>query len=105
MLRIEDEQQSHYIYIKHLDKLFNTHTHSEDVGKRRCPICTDKIPFESYNKHLYTCYNYARDSTLLKLPKPGEKDTMEFFNHKNTLERPFIVYADIECSLCATGDE
>ena len=29
---------------------------------------------------------------------------MEFKNYKNMLERPFTVYADLECSLCPTGN-
>ena len=44
-----------------------------------------------------------KDSTLIKLPEPGS--TMEFKNYKNMIERPFMVYADTECSLCQTGDE
>ena len=30
---------------------------------------------------------------------------MKFKNFKNQLERPWIVYADTECSLCPTGDK
>ena len=105
LLRIEDKErdQSHYVYIKHLDRLFHIHNHSCDVGKRFCPICEKKIPHEEYTKHLSLCYRFARDSTLLTLPKEGE--TMEFKNYKNMLQRPFIVYADCECSLCPTGEE
>ena len=30
---------------------------------------------------------------------------MEFYNYKNKLERPYIVYGDFECSTCPTGDK
>ena len=32
LLRIEDEEgNSHYVYIKHTDRLFNAHTHASDT--------------------------------------------------------------------------
>jgi hypothetical protein len=35
LLRIEDEEgNSHYVYIKHTDRLLNAHTHACDTGKR-----------------------------------------------------------------------
>ena len=39
LLRIEDEEQSHYVYIKHIDRLVNLHHHLVDKDKRFCPIC------------------------------------------------------------------
>ena len=43
------------------------------------------------------CYKFCKEGSLLKLPEPGS--TIKFTNHKNKLERPFIVYADTECTL------
>jgi hypothetical protein len=52
---------------------------------------------------LSACYKFSKDSTLLKLPEEGS--TMKFKNFKNQLERPWIAYADAECSVCPTGDK
>jgi hypothetical protein len=38
----------------------------------------------------------------ISLPKEGDK--MAFLNYKNLLERPFMVYADVESSLIPTED-
>jgi hypothetical protein len=101
LLRIEDENKSHYVYIKNIDHFFNTHNQSIDKDKRLCPVCCNKINFKEYNNHLSTCYKFAKNSTLIKLPEE-DKAKMEFYNYKNKLERPYLVYADFECSLCET---
>jgi hypothetical protein len=47
---------------------------------------------------LKDCYKRASgEGSLIKLPEEGS--FMEFTNHKNKLERPFIVYADCESTL------
>ena len=44
------------------------------------------------------CYKRAcGEGSLIKLPEEGS--TMKFKNHKNKLERPYIVYADCESTL------
>jgi hypothetical protein len=115
LLRVEQDGQSHYIYIKHIERLMNTHALTCHKGKKYCPICQkpvvacaendteNGIEVDHFRKHLSECYKFAKDSTIIKLPAEGS--TMEFKNYKNMLERPFIVYADTECSLCATGEE
>jgi hypothetical protein len=50
-----------------------------------------------YSKHLKSCYQFCKEGSFLKLPDAGS--VMKFKNHKNKLERPFIVYADTECTL------
>ena len=105
LLRVEEEDQAHYIYIKHLDRLFNAHQHVVDKDKRLCPICTKKIHINDYKSQLSQCYKFEKDGTLISLPEKGFKDTMEFYNYKNKLERPYIVYGDFECSNCPTGDK
>ena len=48
------------------------------------------------------CLKLHKDGTCIKLPEcvSGCKPCMSFKNHKNKLERPYIVYADIEAT-CA----
>jgi len=100
LLRIENQEQSHYVYIKHIDRLFNLHHHIQDKDKRFCPICTNKVNISEYGSHVSQCYKFAKNSTLLEL-SPGE---MKFTKHKNKLERPFIVYADLEGTLIKIVD-
>jgi hypothetical protein len=103
LLRIEQEEQSHYVYIKKIESLLNLHHHMVDKDKRWCPMCHKKIEMKEYRSHLSKCYKFCQDSTLIRLPKVGS--TMKFKNYKNTLERPYVVYADTECSLCQTCDD
>ena len=42
------------------------------------------------------------NSTLIKLPSPDNAH-MQFKNHKNKLKRPYVIYADTECSLVQTS--
>ena len=55
---------------------------------------------KDYNTHLSKCYKFGKEGTLLKLPEEGA--TMKFKNYKNQLERPSIVYADMESTLVKT---
>ena len=113
LLKIDHKEQSHYIYIKHIERLLNTHKLTCHKDKAFCPICQkpivvkpeneDEIGVDKFRAHLSKCYKFAKDSTLLKLPAEG--DTMKFKNHKNKIERPYEAYADLESTLCKTGDD
>ena len=37
LLRIENEEKAHYIYIKHIAKLFNKYNHVSGANKIMCP--------------------------------------------------------------------
>jgi len=52
---------------------------------------------------LSKCYKFCKESTLIKIPEE-EKATMTFNNFKNQLQRPYIAYADFECSLCEPSE-
>ena len=107
LLKVEHEEQSHYIYIKHIDRLLNTHRLTCHKDKAFCPICQkpvvvkhendDEIGVDKFRLHLSKCYKFSKESTLLKLPEEGE--TMEFKNYKNMIERPYIAYADLESTV------
>ena len=97
LLRTENDEKAHFIYIKHVERLLNLHHYTVDKDKRFCPMCNGKTKFCEYDKHLKVCYQFCEEGSMLKLPKP--ESVMKFKNHKNKLERPFIVYADTECTL------
>ena len=103
LLRIESEEQSHYVYIKTIERLFNLHNQMTDKDKKFCPLCNGKIKLDDFNKHLSDCNRRCEvEGSLLSLPAPGS--VMKFKNFKNKIERPFIVYADTECTLVKTND-
>ena len=47
------------------------------------------------------------DSTIVTLPeiRNGIVPVMKFTNHKNKRMRPYVVYADTECSLIPSDDD
>ena len=104
LLRVNDEEKSHYIYIQHIDRLLNLHTHIEDKDKRFCPMCNGKIKICDYSKHVHECYKFACEGSLLKkLPPKGS--TMKFMNYREKMERPYMFYADMESTLVKYNDE
>jgi hypothetical protein len=104
LLRIENEEKSHYVYIKHLSRFINLSYMNKNIDMDCfCPYC-NKQQKENFTEHIKKCYkSQFNDGTLLKLP---EKDTfMKFENFKNKLVRPFIIYADTESTLAPNNDE
>jgi hypothetical protein len=100
LLRIEQEEQSHYVYIKHIQRLLNLNSYTKpDKHKEFCPYCNKNVEVKDFfDNHLRDCYKRASgEGSLIKLPEQGS--TMKFKSHKNKLERPYIVYADCESTL------
>ena len=71
LLRVENDDNAHYIYIKHLERLFNTHVNSKATGTKLCPLCEKNINEKEYNTHLSKCYKFGKEGTLLKLTEAG----------------------------------
>ena len=71
LLRIEADDNAHYIYIKHLERLFHTYTNSATAGKNICPLCEKKGDEKEYKAHLTQCQKYGKEGTLCKLPAGG----------------------------------
>ena len=102
LLRIEEGEKSHYIYIKHIARLINLNAYKPHTGCW-CPYCEKPQPEEDIRSHIGKCYKLQfNDGSLLKLPDEGSY--MSFENHKNKLVRPFIIYADTESTLKQTED-
>ena len=69
LLRIEEEDNSHYVYIKKIENFINLSTHSCDKGKRYCPNCNKKIKEADFTKHVSKCLKFHKDGTFIKLPE------------------------------------
>lgn len=103
LLRVESEEKSHYVYIKHLPRLLNLNAHKSHRGCW-CPYCEKPQQEENIRDHISKCYKLQfNDGALLTLPDKGSY--MKFENHKNKLVRPFIIYADTESTLKQTADK
>ena len=103
LLRIEDEETSHYVYIKHLSRFINLNYNGKATGQNFCPFC-EKQCDECLISHIPKCYKLQfQEGALVRLPEPGKY--MNFENHKNKLERPFMFYADTESTLKKTDDD
>ena len=71
LLIIENEEKSHYIYIKHIDRLLHTNIHFSGANKIMCPyyekmICTDDFD-KNHNKYCYK--QITEEGTLIQLPE------------------------------------
>ena len=67
-------------------------------------MCGRSISLVEYDKHISTCYstslNCLSDKTIIVLPEDnGYDNRMQPESYKNKIVRPFIVSADIECTL------
>lgn len=98
LLRVGDEDKSHYIYIKHIERLLNKNTHKSGVGKLMCPFCGKLQCCYEYDKHIRACHKkITAEGSLIKLPKKGS--VMKFKNYKNMMRRPFTFICDLESTL------
>jgi hypothetical protein len=67
LLRVENDEQSHFIYIRLIGRLMNIHQHTTDKDKRFCPLCNGKIQTVRILLSISAeCYRFAKDSTLNK---------------------------------------
>jgi hypothetical protein len=96
LLRLENEEQSHYVYIKNISHLLHLSRRQGDADKRFCPYCSKTYHHTKFDEHIKNCYNQNFEDRIANLPPKGS--FMKFKNHRNKLERPFMIYADCEAS-------
>ena len=61
LLRIEENDKAHYIYIKNIAHLFNICEHCIDADYRYCPICSKQVSIKGYDAHISKCYQYSKN--------------------------------------------
>ena len=104
LLRIENKEKSHYIYIKNYSRLINLSAKTKNTEGTFCQYCEKLHRNEDFREHIRKCYKlHFNDGAILKVAEPGTY--MKFENHKNKLVRPFIIYADTESTLEPNSDE
>ena len=77
LLRITDnEDNSHYVYIKHISRLFNLSSTKKDTTNY-CPYCNKCFNSFDFSENINKCYKIQfNEGSLIKLPIPkfpGEK--------------------------------
>src|SRR6266581_2206567 len=96
LLFTSNEETNHYVLIKDFDKLcckITKHT----TKKHICMNCIQNFPSkERLEDHKPNCIK-INGSQAVKLPKEGSY--IKFRNLKNTLDVPFVIYADLESIL------
>src|SRR5258708_32371743 len=96
LLFTSNEESNHYVLIKDFNKLCNKVT-KETIKKYFCMNCLQHFPsIERLNEHNPNCIK-INEVQAVKLPQKGS--FIKFKNLKNTLDVPFIIYADFESIL------
>ena len=94
LLLLIDDNKSHYVYIKDLDR-FMFHKTKNKNKKWFCKSCLQCFSSENVLiKHKEDCLSINGKQSV-KL----EKGTIEFENYFKQIPVPFKVYADFECNL------
>ena len=81
--------ENHYINIKRIDLFFNPNLTNRKYFCRNC--CNKFFSEIKYNEHITF---YETNKTMILLPSRNKY--LEFKNIRNTIQHPFIAFADIE---------
>ena len=81
--------ENHYMNIKRIDLFFNPNSNNKKYFCRNC--CNTFFSEIKYNEHIIFC---ETNKTMILLPSRNKY--LEFKNIRNTIQHPFIAFADIE---------
>ena len=81
--------ENHYMNIKRIDLFFNPNLNNKKYFCRTC--CNIFFSENKYNDHIQFC---KTNKTMILLPSKNKY--LEFKNIRNTIQHPFICFADIE---------
>ena len=100
LLLIEDNNKSHYVYIKNLSKLvrdqLTKHEHHHFICER-CFYHTENV--EVFRRHQILCDNYFNNEKSLPILPNVEDNILKFKNIHKTIKVPLVYYADLEAVL------
>jgi hypothetical protein len=100
LLLIEDNDRSHYVYIKSLPKLvrdqLTKHEHHHFICER-CFYHTENI--ERFRRHQTLCDNYFKNEKAIPILSDDKDNILKFKNIHKTIRVPLVYYADLEAIL------
>ena len=95
LLRIDEDDSSHYVYIKDCSRLLNSQKSKFHNKSYFCKYCHNGFGSqELLNKH-YEKGCMEVEGQQIEMPTPDEKLT--FKHHFKKLRCPLVIYADFEC--------
>ena len=95
LLRIDEDDISHYVYVKDCSRLLNSQKSKFRNKSYFCKYCHNGFGTqELLNKH-YEKGCMEVEGQQIEMPTPNEK--LKFKHHFKKLRCPFVVYADFEC--------
>jgi hypothetical protein len=86
LLRIEDGDKSHFVYIKNISRLLNLTNNSDHKDRRYCAYCQKNVLNTKFDRHISSCFKIAKEGSILVMPEEGA--VMEFKNYKKHLKDP-----------------
>ncbi|KAF4526717.1 hypothetical protein B566_EDAN015687 [Ephemera danica] len=105
LLVLEDDENRHFAYIKHFERLIGSQIVTHNGKKFICKRClSHHYSEEAILIHKKHCAKFPIAKVVLpesKVGKEGEqvKPTIEFKNSKHSTKVPIVVYADFEAYL------
>ena len=101
LLKLEDGDDYHYVYIKDYDRLMSSQTNKDRSKKYHCFHCQHGFQSQKLLNQHNEKGCMAVEGQQVEMPK--EEDIMVFKNHYKKLKAPFVIYADFECLTTKTG--
>ena len=101
LLKLEDDNKNHYVYIKNYDRLIGSQTNKRGNKKHHCFHCHHGFQTEELLKEHNEKGCMVVTGQMINMP--NEYDVMSFKNHYKRLKAPFVIYADFECLTTRTG--
>lgn len=97
MIGGKDGQPHHFVWIKHFSRLFRSALTKHNGAIATCYRCGRYFHESSkLDVHVKDCTRL--NQTIPRFPKLGEEKMM-FKNYSHQLKKPYVIYADIECTL------
>ena len=101
LLKIEEDDKSHFVFIKDYNRLISKQTNNKKIKKYHCRYCLHGFQSEELLNTHYENGCLAVEGQIIEMPEADE--TIEFKHHYKKLKAPFVIYADFECLTTKTG--
>ena len=92
-LIIEQDGKTHYVWVKHFNKLLGSKDEKQMFYCERCLIGFTRN--DILKDHLVDCRGVNDRAIRIMMPTENNK-FIKFVNHKNQLKAPWVIYADFE---------
>ena len=102
LLRVTDDKNSHFIYIKNISHLFKSFSKNKTIF---CDKCLSTFTPLKMKTHQCSIVENDDFKTVIEYPNETEYMQMTAMKRKNKLIAPFIITADFEAFVIPNNDE